>query len=213
MVAVALLVGLPIQLGGLWLVSGDRLPEAVAIPAVLFVFPFLAVELIAAMLAEGVATASTGQKPSWSSSFGLAAGRADLVIVLAAQAAVLYVTFFTVAGAVAVVVWWSAATTVLVLEGFQPVQAISRSFRLMQRQMSRNLVALVGGWAVLYIPALSAAASLASTFRKDNSPGAVASLVPFSLAYVPVAPILAVLVVLTYLDGRAANESVTFHPG
>jgi len=212
MVGVAVLVGLPIQLGGLWLVSGDRLPPAVAIPMVCFVFPFLAVELMAAMLAEGVATASAGQKPNWSSSFGLAAGRADLVLVLAAQAAVLYVTFFTVAGAVAVVVWWSAATVVLVLEGFQPVPAISRSFRLMQRQFSRNLAALVGGWAVVYVPALGALAQMASVLRKDGSASGVASLAPFGLAYVPIAPILAVLVVLTYLDRRTANESARFHP-
>jgi hypothetical protein len=212
MVAVALLVGLPIQLGGLWLVAGNRLPPAVTIPMICFVLPFLAVELIAALLAEGVAIASTGQKPSWSSSFALAARRPDLVVVLAAQAVMVYVAFFTVAGAVAVVVWWAAATVVLVVEGFQPVPAISRSFRLMQREFSRNLVALVGGWALLYVPALGSAAQLASAVRKEGSASDVASLAPFGLAYVPIAPVLAVLVVLTYLDRRSANESVRFHP-
>jgi ABC-type Co2+ transport system permease subunit len=113
---------------------------------------------------------------------------------------------------VAVVVWWSVATVVLVLEGFQPVPAISRSFRLTQRQFSRNLAALVGGWALVYVPALGTAAQLASVFRKDGSASDVALLAPFSLAYVPVAPILAVLVVLTYLDRRTSNESVSFHP-
>jgi hypothetical protein len=109
------------------------------------------------------------------------------------------VTFFTFAGAVVVIVWWSAATIVLVLEGFPPVPAISRSFRLMQRQFARNLTALVGGWALLYLPAMGAASSLATSAGRtmNSSTSDVAALAPFSLAYVPVTPILSVLVVLT----------------
>jgi hypothetical protein len=122
MVCVALLIALPIQLSGLFLAADHGIPDAVTLPLILSVLPYLAVELSAAALAQGVAVVYAGGRPDWSSSFGLAARRPDVLVVLALQAAAVYVGFFTFVGAVAVVVWWAAAPVVLVLEGFQAVR-------------------------------------------------------------------------------------------
>jgi len=174
---------------------------------VLCVLPYLGVELSAAVLAQGVTIASAGGVPVWSASIGLAARRMDLLLVLAAQAGMVHVMFFTFVGAVAVVVLWAVAPVVLVLEGFPARQAISRSFRLMHAEFAGNAAALVGGWLVLYIPAMSAASFVLRSVVHTSDPGALG---PFSFAYVPVTPFLAVIVVLRYLDRRIANESVSF---
>jgi hypothetical protein len=207
MVCVALLVALPIQLSGLLLAADHRVIDAVALPLILCVLPYLAVELSAAALAQGVAVAHAGGRPDWSWSFGLAARRPDVLVVLAVQAAMAYVAFFTFVGAMAVIVWWGVAPVVLVLEGFPPREAISRSFRLMNLQFASNAVALVGGWLTLYIPAIAAASQLGSLIHATSG---VALDAHFSLAYVPVTPLLAVIVVLRYIDRRVVNESASF---
>jgi len=182
-------------------------PDGVVIPLVLCVMPYVGVELSAAVLAQGVAIASAGRQPVWSASVDLAARRMDLLAVLAAQTAMLFVMFFTFVGAVAVVVWWSVAPVVLVLEGLPAREAISRSFRLINAGFAGNAAALVGGWLVLYIPAMSAASN---ALRWSHTTVGSGGSAPFSFAYVPVTPLLAVIVVLRYLDRRVANESVSF---
>lgn len=208
MVAIALLVAFPIQLAAVLIVPNQGWPDGVVIPLVLCVMPYVGVELSAAVLAQGVAIASAGGAPVWWTSVALAACRADLLVILAAQAAMAYVMFFTFVGAVAVVVWWSVAPVVLVLEGFPPREAISRSFRLMHAGFANNTAALVGGWLVLYIPGLSAASAVLRSIGHSASDST--ALAPLSFAYVPVTPLLAVIVVLRYLDRRVANESVSF---
>jgi|GEM_PF-4566602 len=207
MVCTAVLVALPIQLGGLLLAAGHHVPDAVALPLLLSVLPYVAVELSAAALAQGVAVAYAGGRPNWWSSFGLAARRADLLVVLAVQAAMVYVGFFTFLGAVAVVVWWAVAPVVLVLEGFPARAAVSRSFRLMNRDFAGNVAVLVGGWLALYIPAMAAASRLGALLHASSG---VALDAQFSLASVPVTPVLAVIVVLRYMDRRVVNESASF---
>jgi hypothetical protein len=77
----------------------------------------------------------------------------------------------------------------------------------MNPQFASNAVALVGGWLVLYIPAIAAATRLGSLTHATTG---VALDAQFSLAYVPITPFLAVIVVLRYIDRRVVKESARF---